>query len=215
MLPLDKDGVPYDEGAERASSVEDYKVTCMQFIKDISNDYLAWVDYYKLPPDEDKRRRDRILAIVERTNEWIAKVATTIKGVDVAMNDGIQKLAENTASYPFQIGVFVNKTSAYTQAKAGIIDVNIKSVGREGRRVKLGWHQKNQRFLINSTVKDITIDESNIVEGQEFDTLDINLKMNAQACQPRDLISFTIIAIEVKDGEETESRGVTTIIHIT
>ncbi len=215
MLPLDKDGVPYDEGAERASSVEDYQVTCIQFINDISNDYLAWVDYYKLAPDEDKRRRDRILAIVERTNEWIAKVATTIKGVDVVMNDGIQKMAESTAGYPFQIGVFVNKTSAYTQAKIGIIDVNIKSVGREGRRVMLGWHQKTQRFLINSTVKGIAIDESNIVEGQEFDALDINLKINAQACKQRDLISFTVIVAEVQDGQETERRGVTTIIHVT
>ena len=214
MLPLDKDGVPYDEGAERASSVEDYKVTCMQFINDISNDYLAWVDYYKLPPDEDKRRRDRILAIVERTNEWIAKVATTIKGVDVVMNDGIQKMAESTAGYPFQIGVFVNKTSGYTLAKPGIIDVNIKSVGRDGRKVKLSWHQKTQRFLINSTAKDVTIDESNITEGQEFDMLDTNLKMNAQSCQPRDLISFTVIVSELQDGQESERRGVTTIIHI-
>lgn len=214
MLPLDKDGVPYDEGAERASSVEDYKVTCMQFINDISNDYLAWVDYYKLPPDEDKRRRDRILAIVERTNEWIAKVATTIKGVDVVMNDGIQKMAESTAGYPFQIGVFVNKTSGYTLAKSGIIDVNIKSVGRDGRKVKLGWHQKTQRLLINSTAKDVTIDESNITEGQEYDMLDINLKMNAQSCQPRDLISFTVIVTELQDGQESERRGVTTIIHI-
>ena len=214
MLPLDKDGVPYDEGAERASSVEDYKVTCMQFINDISNDYLAWVDYYKLPPDEDKRRRDRILAIVERTNEWIAKVATTIKGVDVVMNDGIQKMAESTAGYPFQIGVFVNKTSGYTLAKPGIIGVNIKSVGRDGRKVKLSWHQKTQRFLINSTAKDVTIDESNITEGQEFDMLDTNLKMNAQSCQPRDLISFTVIVSELQDGQESERCGVTTIIHI-
>src|SRR5207245_2784877 len=130
VLPLDKDGLPYDEGSERASSVEDYKVTCIQFIEDISNDYLAWVDYYKLPPEEDKKRRDRILATVERTNEWIAKVATTIK-------------------------------------------------------------------------------------GQEFDLLDMHLKINAQDCKPRDLISFTVIVSEMREGQEHERRGVTTIIHIT
>ncbi|HMK33096.1 MAG TPA: hypothetical protein VK431_05680, partial [Nitrosopumilaceae archaeon] len=145
MLPLDKDGLPYDEGSEKASSVEDYKVTCMQFIEDISNDYLAWVDFYKLPTEEDKKRRDRILATVERTNEWIAKVATTIKGVDVVMNDGIQKMAESTAGFPFQIGVFVNNSSGYTLAKPGIIDINVKAVGREGCKVKLGWHQKEKR----------------------------------------------------------------------
>ena len=214
MLPLDKDGMPYDEGSEKASSVDDYKVTCIQFIKDISNDYLAWVDYYKLPADEDKRRRDRIAATVERTNEWIAKVATTIKGVDVVMDDGIQKMAESTAGYPFQIGVFVNKTSGYTMAKPGIIDINIKSVGREGRKVKLGWHAKDERFLIKSTAKNVFIDESNMQDG-EFEMLDLHLKMNAQECTQRDIISFTVIVSEMQEGQEYDRRGATTIIHIT
>jgi hypothetical protein len=214
MLPLDKDSLPYDEGSERASSVEDYKVTCIQFIKDISNDYLAWVDYYKLPPEEDKKRRDRIFATVERTNEWIAKVATTIKGVDVVMNDGIQKMAESTAGNPFQIGVFVNNSSGYTLAKPEIIDINIKAAGREGYKVKLGWHQKDRRFLISST-SNVSIDESNIAEGQEFDLLDLHLKINAQECKPRDIISFTVIVSEVSEGQEHERRGVTTIVHVT
>ncbi|HJU13377.1 MAG TPA: hypothetical protein VJ792_02865 [Candidatus Nitrosotalea sp.] len=212
MLPLDKDGIPYDEGSEKASSVEDYKVTCIQFIKDICNDYLAWVDYYKLPPEEDKRRRDRIHAIVERTNEWIAKVSTTIKGVDVVMNDGIQKMAENTAGYPFQIGVFVDNTSGYTLAKPGIVDINVKAVGREGSKVKLGWHQKDKRFLISSTAA-VTIDESSLGE-QEFDVLDIHLNMDARTCKPRDIISFTVIVAETREGQEYERRGMTTIIHI-
>ena len=214
VLPLDKEGIPYDEGSERASSVEDYKVTCIQFIKDISNDYLAWVDYYKLPSEEDKKRRDRIFAIVERTNEWIAKVATTIKGVDVVMNDGIQKMAESTAGNPFQIGVFVNNSSGYTLAKSGIIDINIKAAGREGYKVKLGWHQKDRRFLINSTAN-VSVDESTIVEGQEFDLLDLHLKINAQECKPRDIISFTVIISEMSEGQEHERRGVTTIVHVT
>ncbi|MGI0046661.1 MAG: hypothetical protein ACREBB_05685 [Nitrosotalea sp.] len=212
MLPLDKDDIPYDEGSEKASSVEDYKVTCMQFIKDISTDYLAWVDYYKLPPDEDKKRRDLIHAIVERTNEWIAKIATTIKGVDVVMNDGIQKMAENTAGYPFQIGVFVNNTSGYTLAKQGIVDINIKAVGRDGSKVKLGWHQKDKRFLINST-SPVSIDEANIAE-QDFEMLDLHLRLDAQKCSPRDLISFTVIIVETRDGQEYERRGVSTIIHL-
>ena len=212
MLPLDKDGVPNDEGSERATSVEDYKVTCIQFIKDISGDYLAWVDYYKLPEEEDKKRRTQILAIVERTNEWISKIATTIKGVDVVMNDGIQKMAENTAGYPFQLGVFVNNLSGYTIAKPGIVEINVKAIGREGFRVRLGWHQKDKRFLINAT-NPVIIDESNISEG-DFDLLDLHLKMDAQKCQPRDVISFTIVVTETKDGQEHERRGLTTIIHM-
>jgi hypothetical protein len=212
MLPLDKDGVPYDEGSEKASSVEDYKVTCVQFIKDICNDYLAWVDYYKLPADEDKKRRDRIHAIVERTNDWIAKVATTIKAVDVVMNDGIQKMAENTAGYPFQIGIFVNNISGYTLARPGMVDINVKAVGREGNKVKLGWHQKEKRFLISSTSL-VSINETSICE-QDFDMMDLHLEMDARKCQPRDIISFTVIISETKDGQEYERRGVTTIIHM-
>ncbi len=213
MLPIDKDGLPYDEGSERTSNVDDYKVTCIQFIKDISVDYLAWVDYYKLPTEEDKKRRDRIQATVERTNEWIAKVATTIKGVDIVMNDGIQKLAESTAGNPFQIGVFVNKVSGYTLAKPGVIDVSVKAAGREGCKVKLGWHQKETRFLLSST-SNVFIDESSIDE-KEFDLLDLHLKMDASKCKPRDIISFTVIVSEMNESQERERRGVTTIIHIT
>ena len=212
MLPLDKDGMPTDEGSERASSVEDYKVTCIQFIKEICNDYLAWVDYYKLPPAEDKKRRDRIHAIVERTNEWIAKVATTIKAVDVVMNDGIQKMAENTAGYPFQIGVFVNNSAGYTLAKPGTVDINVKAVGREGAKVRIGWHQKDKRFLLSSTAH-VSIDES-AIPAQDLDMLDLHLMMDAKECHSRDVISFTIIVAEVRDDMETDRRGVTTIIHM-
>ena len=212
MLPLDKDSVPYDEHSERASSVEDYKVTCIQFIKDICNDYIAWVDYYKLPEDEDKKRRTQIHAIVERTNEWISKIATTIKGVDVVMNDGIQKMAENTAGYPFQVGVFVNGMSGYTLAKPGIIDINVKAIGRDGYKVQLGWQQKDKQFLINST-NPVVIDESNIPNG-DFDLLDLHLKMDAQKCQPRDIVSFTVVVTETQNGHEHERRGMTTIIHM-
>lgn len=212
MLPMDKGEVPYDEGSERASSVDDYKVTCIQFVKDISNDYLAWVDYYKLPEEEDKKRRTKIHAIVERTNEWIAKIATTIKGVDVVMNDGIQKMAESTAGHPFQIGVFVNNMSGYTIAKPGMIDINIKAMGRNGMKTKLGWHQKDKRFLISSTAP-VTINESDISD-QDFDLLDLHLKMDAQKCQPRDVISFTVVVMETRDGQEYERRGMTTIIHM-
>ena len=95
-MPMDYNGVRSDDGSERTDNVNDYKITCMDFIKEISHDYEAWVDYYKLPEDEDKKRRAGIRSTIERTNEWIAKVAQTIKAVDVVMNDGIQKMAEST-----------------------------------------------------------------------------------------------------------------------
>ena len=130
----------------------------------------------------------------------------------MVMNDGIQKMAENTAGYPFQIGVFVNNSSGYTLAKPGIIDVNIKAVGREDCKVKLGWHQKEKRFLVNSTAS-VYIDESSISELQ-YDVLDLHMKLDAQKCQPRDLISFTAVLTETKNEQEHERRGITTIIHV-
>ncbi len=211
-LPMDYDSLRSDESSERASSLEDYKVTCMEFIKDISGDYLEWVEYYKLPPDEDKKRRAEIDAVILRTNEWIAKVSQSIKGVDVVMNDGVQKMAEATAGKPFQIGVFINNKSEYSMAKPGIIDVNLKAAGRDGRKTKLGFHHKEQRFRIETTGKAF-FDESNL-PNEEFDFMDIHLKLNAEQCKQRDVISFTVIVSEMQNGQEMDRRGASTIIHI-
>ena len=209
---MNNDFVPYDDSSERANSVEDYKVTCIEFIKDISGSYLEWVDYYKLPEDEDKKRRSEISGIIEKTNNWIAKVAQTIKAVDVVMNDGIQKMAESTAGKPFQIGIFINKKSGYTSTKPGIVDVNIKASGRDGNKTKIGIHSKDQRFRIEST-GEAFFDETDIPE-QEYDLMDINLKLNLVDCKQRDVISFTVIVSEMKNDVEFDRRGATTIVHV-
>lgn len=209
---MDYDGIRIDDGSERTDNVNDYKVTCIDFIKDISHDYEAWVDYYKLPEDEDKKRRTGIRATIERTNEWIAKVAQTIKAVDVVMNDGIQKMAESTAGKPLEIGVFVNGKSSYTVAKAGIIDVIVKSSGRQGRKTKLGFHFKDNRFRIESTCG-AYFDENNL-PVQEFDLMDISLKLYAENAKQRDVISFTVTISEMENDIEFERRGLTTIVHI-
>ena len=128
-MPMDYDGLRGEDESERTDNVTDYKRTCIDFIEDISGSYLEWVDYYKLPEDEDKTRRREIASIIERTNTWLAKIPQSIKAVDVVMNDGIQKMAEATAGKPFQIGVFVNQKSDYTMAKPGIINVNVKASG--------------------------------------------------------------------------------------
>ena len=209
---MDYDGVRIDDSSERTDNVNDYKVTCIDFIKDISHDYEAWVDYYKLPEDEDKKRRTGIKATIERTNEWIAKVAQTIKAVDVVMNDGIQKMAESTAGKPLEIGVFVNGKSSYTMANAGIIDVNVKSSGRKGRKTKLGFHFKDTRFRIESTCRAF-FDENNL-PTEEFDLMDIHFKLHAENANQRDVISFTVTISEIENDIEFERRGLTTIIHI-
>ena len=211
-MPMDYDGLRGEDESERTDNVTDYKRTCIDFIEDISGSYLEWVDYYKLPEDEDKTRRREITSIIERTNTWLAKIPQSIKAVDVVMNDGIQKMAEATAGKPFQIGVFVNQKSDYTMAKPGIINVNVKASGREGRRTKLGFHHQNERFRIETTGKAF-FDETNLPED-EFHLMDINLKLNAQECNQRDVISFTIIVSEMKDGIELDRRGLSTVIHI-
>ena len=211
-MPSDDSFVPDDENSERAPNVDSYRITCIDFVKDISHDYLDWVDRYKLPEEEDKKRRTEIASIIERTNDWIAKIPQTFKAVDVVMNDGIQKMAEATAGKPIQIGVFVNKKSGYTMANPGIIDVNVKAAGREKNKTKIGLHTKDQRFRIEST-SNVFFDESSISE-EEYDLLDINLKLNAEECKQRDVISFTVIVSEMKDGMEIDRRGASTIIHI-
>ena len=211
-MPMDYDGLRGEDESERTDNVTDYKRTCIDFIEDISGSYLEWVDYYKLPEDEDKKRRKEIASIIERTNTWLAKVPQSIKAVDVVMNDGIQKMAEATAGKPFQIGVFVNQKSDYTMAKPGIINVNVKASAKEGIKTKLGFHHQNERFRIETTGKAF-FDETNLPED-EFDLMDINLKLNAQECKQRDVISFTVIVSEMKDGVEFDRRGLSTVIHI-
>ena len=215
-MPMDYDGMRTGDESERTDNVTDYKRTCIDFIEDISGSYLEWVDFYsnrnEIDKDEDKKRRNEIAAIIEKTNTWLAKVPTSIKAVDVVMNDGIQKMAEATAGKPFQIGVFVNQKSEYTMAKPGIIDVHVKSIGRDGRKTKLGFHHQSQRFRIETTGK-VFFDETSIPEN-EFDILDLHLKLDASQCKQRDVISFTVIISEMKNGVEFDRRGLSTVVHI-
>jgi len=40
------------------------------------------------------------------------------------------------------------------------------------------------------------------------------LKLNAEECKQRDVISFTVIVSEMQNGMEYDRRGVSTVIHI-
>jgi len=202
-----------EDESGRTDDVNEYRRICIDFVRDIQHDYESWVDYYKLPEDEDARRREGIRAAVERSCEWIAKVAQTIKSVDIAMNDGLQKMAEATAGRPLEVGVFVNKMSGYTEAGAGPIEVVAKGAARQGRRIKIGFHFKDDRFRTESTCGAYLSDEGLPPDACEM--LDARLTLHAEGAQRRDLISFTITFAEVdSDGSEIEERGLTTIVHI-
>ncbi len=128
------------------------------------------------------------------------------------MNDGIQKMAESTAGKPIDIGVFINHKSSYTETKPGIIDVIVKASGRKGRKTKLGFHFKDDRFRIESTCG-AYFDESNL-PTEESKMLDIHLKLHAENAKQRDVISFTVTVNEVENDVEYDKRGLTTIIHL-
>lgn len=193
------------------TNVDDYRRTCIDFIQDISHDYKAWVDYYKLPPQDDAKRRYMIDQTVSRTCSWIARVPQTIKDVDIVMNDGIQKMAEATAGRPFNIGVFINEMSGYTAAQPGDIPIRIRATGRQGRQTRMGYHFQKDRFRMESSRPCSIVSE---IPDTEYDAMDITLVMDGSSLQPDDIVSFTTTVCETENGMETERRGLTTIIHI-
>ncbi|MDQ3808207.1 MAG: DUF2070 family protein [Thermoproteota archaeon] len=199
-----------DSGSERATSIEDYQNTCCEFIIDISRDYMDWIERYQLGIQETERRKATINHIVKTTNEWIIKYGTTIKKVDIVMNDGVNKMAENTAGYPFQFDVLVNTMRRFTTHAVGEVRINIKATPRAGRLVRIGNYQKNQLLLINSSspVKFSVSEES----MKSADILDDYIIVDANNCYSHDLISVTSVVEEVEGDYVTESRGYTTMI---
>ena len=202
-----------DSGSERATSIEEYQNTCTEFITDISKDYSDWIDRYQLGDEETRRRKAIIKNVVRTTNEWINRFGTTIKKVDIIMNDGVNKMAENTAGYPFRYEVFVNNSNHYTTHPVGIIRINLKAMPRQGRRVRIGNYQKDQVFLINSSSP-----VSFSLSGDSrtpVDVLDDYIIIDAKNCHRHDLISITAVVEEVEKDYVTESRGYSTLILLT
>ena len=202
-----------DSGSERASSIEDYQNTCTEFIIDISRDYMDWIDRYQLGELETARRKSTINDILKTTNEWIVKYGTTIKKVDIIMNDGVNKMAENTAGYPFDLRVLVKGISRFTIHPVGEIKVNIKSTPRSGRRVRIGKYQKDQLLLMNSSAPvTFSVSKESMIGA---DILNDYIILDANQCHMHDLVSLTSVVEEVEEDHVTESRGYTTIILLT
>jgi hypothetical protein len=199
-----------DSSSERATSIEDYQNTCSEFITDISRDYMDWIERYQLGEQETARRKETINRIAKTTNDWIVKYGTTIKKVDIVMNDGVNKMAENTAGYPFQFDVLVNRMSRFTTHPVGEVRVNIKATPRPGRFARIGNYQKNQLLLINSSSPVRFSISKESMKGA--DILDDYIIIDADNCQSHDLISLTSVVEEVDGEYVTESRGYTTII---
>ena len=201
-----------DSSSERATSIEDYQNTCMEFTIDISRDYKDWVDRYQLSNNEFTKRKKSIDSVVKTTNEWIQNYCDTIKKVDIVMNDGINKMAENTAGYPFEFEVYVNTEKRYVKHSIGTIPLRVNAIPQEGRMIRVGNYSKSELFLIaSSSPISYTVSKESM---NTVDILDDYITLDASKCERGNIISITIIVEEIKDDYVSESRGYSTVIMI-
>lgn len=199
---------------EKTDNILDYQNTCSEFITDISKDYKDWVDRYNLENKESERRKNIINTTIHNTNEWIHKYGNDIKKIDVIMNDGINKMAENTSGYPFRFKISIDQSTRYIFHMIGKTKFNIKAIPREGRSIQIGRYDKENVVLFNSNTNKATYS----IPEESFrpaDLLDDYIVIDTSECDVGDIISFTVVAEEIKDNTHvTERRGISTIILI-
>ncbi|HVX02074.1 MAG TPA: hypothetical protein VHA09_02880 [Nitrososphaera sp.] len=202
-----------DASSERATNIEDYQNTCTEFIADISRDYKDWVDRYQLGEQEAARRKNIIDDIVKTTNDWIKRFGTTIKKIDIIMNDGVSKMAENTAGYPFGFEGYVLGKSRYATHPVGEVRVNVKATPRPGRLVRVGDYQKDEILLLNASAQVSVALSRESKKGA--DILDDYIVIDAKKCQRGDVLSLTVIAEEMQDDYVAERRGYSMLVLLT
>lgn len=199
-----------DRDSERATSIEDYQNTCTEFIQDISKDYRDWIERYQLPKDEEVQRNTGIDDTVSKTNECIFKFGNTIKKIDIIMNDGINKMAEITAGYPFQIDVSSSSQKRYIIHGKKSIKLNLRSYPRQMRRVRFCNYDKDNIFLLSSSNKiDVKYSKTSF---ESSDLLDEFIVINPIQFDNEEVISITIKVEELENEVVKESRGYTTLI---
>jgi hypothetical protein len=191
-------------------NIKNYQNTCSEFIKDLSLDYLNWVDRYNLNQEETKMRKEKIKEIVIKSSRIIFQFGDTIKKIDIIMNDGITKMAEYTAGYPFKFCILVNNMSSYTYNPIGTIRLNIKAIPSFGKGVRIGSYDSNNLILLNSSspVK-YSVNKSSL---DSADILDDYIIIDAKNCLKNDIISATVIVEEVKENTVFEKRGFSTLV---
>ncbi len=201
-----------DVDSERATSIQDYQNTCTDFISDISKDYKEWVDRYKLSTEEENARKSTIDNIVKTTNGYIFKFGDTIKKIDIIMNDGINKMAENTAGYPFKFDIYSNNSSRYIIHDKKSIKISLRAFPRTGRQIRICNYDKDQVFLISSS-SPVELNYSNTC-FESSDLLDDFILIKPKKFDTTDVISITIKAEEIENNVTMESRGCTSLFII-
>ena len=199
-----------DRDSERATSIEDYQNTCTEFIQDISKDYRDWVERYQLPKNEQDQRNKEIDDIVRKTNDWIFGFGNTIRKIDIIMNDGINKMAETTAGYPFQIDVSSSNQKRYIIHEKKSIKLNLRSFPRQQRQVRICNYDKDNVFLLSSSNKvDVKYSKTSF---DPSDLLDEFIVINSNQSDDEEVISITIKVEELENEVVKESRGYTTLL---
>ena len=193
-------------------SVESYQNTCTQFLADMTEDYKAWVERYELGKDESNNRKQAIDNVARISQEWIYHYGDTLKKIDLIMNDGINKMAESTASYPFFFEVTINEMRRYTVHEGGLLRARVRATPREGKLVRIANYQKNDLLLLNSS-SNVSYQFSE-ASRSAADVLDDYIVFDASRCQKNDLISVTITVEEVFNNYANEKRGYSTLILI-
>lgn len=199
-----------DTSSERATSVLDYQSTCSEFIMDISKDYKDWVDRYQLSTLESSERKEGIDSVAMTTSDWIFKYGLNIKKVDIIMNDGINKMAEITAGYPFDYEITAGSSRRFITQQLQKIALTVTAVPRNGRMIRIGNYQKDQVFRISSENEvRYTASNESFLGG---DILKDVVVLETTLCNSGDLVSITIVVEEIQDSYVTEKRGYTTLI---
>ena len=200
-----------DDDSER-ESVGSYQNTCTVFLTDMTEDYKAWVERYELDKDESNARRLAIDNIARTSGEWIYNYGDTLKKIDLIMNDGINKMAESTAGYPFFFEVTINEMRRYTVHEGGLVRAKVRAMPREGKLVRISNYQRNELLLLNSS--SIVSYQFSEASRTAADVLNDYIVIDASRCQKHDLISVTITVEEVYNNYAIEKRGYSTLILI-
>ncbi|GBC74217.1 hypothetical protein HRbin05_00252 [archaeon HR05] len=200
-------------------SVDEYKVTCIEFIRDISNDYKDWVKRYNLDEEESAWRLEMIDNVVKVSSAWIARYGDTIRKIDVIKDDGINKMAEFTAGYPFYLQVYVDGQLRYAEHKAGMIELEVKARAREeGRSVGITMYNRRMNEIFQLLTATEVSDAVSVLgyDDRLMNAIDAKVILDASKCRESDLISITVVVGEYdeRDGLELDKRGFTTLIRI-
>jgi hypothetical protein len=178
----------------------------------MTEDYKAWVERYELGKEESNARKQAIDNVARTSQEWIYHYGDTLKKIDIVMNDGINKMAESTAGYPFFLEVTINEMRRYAIHKGGPLRARVKAMPREGKLVRISNYQKNDLLLLNSSSNvSYQFSEASKIAA---DVLDDYIVIDASGCQKNDLISVTVTVEEVLNNYASEKRGYSSLILI-